>query len=86
MFAKNQRPRQFNYVPRFYHPVEEDEANEPRIKFRRLLPRKTVPKRSPIMLIVMILILIFLIRYLGNLTETKQRNEQMQDIKIEIID
>jgi hypothetical protein len=83
---KNPRARRFEYQPRFYHPEEEQDENEPRIRFKRLTRRKTVPKRSPIVLVVLILILFFLIRYLHNLTEAEKQNRPVQDIKIEIID
>jgi len=88
MFLKQPKTRQFVYSPRFYQPVSNDdeEENERRIKFRRLTERKPVPKRSFWGMLIVILVLIFLIRYLFSVVKSEQQEFRFEDLKIETIE
>ena len=87
MFLKQPKIRQFEYLPRFYHlESEEEEIEKRRIKFRRLTGRKSVPKRSFWGMLIMILVLIFLIRYLFSVTKSDQQEFRFEDLKIETIE
>lgn len=83
---KNPTHRHFEYKPIYYHPEEVEDENEPRIKFRRIVKRREVPKRSPVMLIILILVLIFLLKYLGGLTTAEKKAKPSQAIQVKIID
>ncbi|OQX95932.1 hypothetical protein B6I21_02865 [candidate division KSB1 bacterium 4572_119] len=86
MFLKNPKIRGFNYKPRFYNPDVEEEDEGGRIKFRRLRERKPVPKRSPLGMLIIIVILAFLVRYLITLNNAEKENSPMQEIKIEVVE
>ncbi len=86
MFFKQVHIRQFNYTPRYYKPEpSEEEQAGPRIKFRRIIQRREAPKRSIWVVLVLIVVIIFLLRYfIGSMTEPKQ-NLKFEDIKVETI-
>ncbi|MDZ7330559.1 MAG: hypothetical protein ONB13_09625 [candidate division KSB1 bacterium] len=87
MFFKQVRIRQFNYIPRYYKPEpdEEDQAG-PRIKFRRLIPRRAAPQRSVWVVLILIAVIIFLLRFfIGAATEPKPKNFKFEEIKVETI-
>ncbi len=87
MFFKQPKIRQFQYVPRFYKPMEEGEDEDgPRIKFRRLIKREPRPKRSVWLLLILIFVLIFLLRYFLNVTKTDKQGFKFEDLKIETIE
>lgn len=87
MFLKQPKTRQFEYSPRFYRPTSSDEdQSERRIKFRRLTERKPVPKRSFWGMLIMILVLIFLIRYLFSVVKSDQQQFRFEELKIETIE
>ncbi|HDP99238.1 MAG TPA: hypothetical protein ENN22_08660 [bacterium] len=85
MFLKSPKIRQFDFKPRYYQPDDQPDESQPRIQFRRLKQRRSVPKRSFWGMIIMIIILIFLIRYLAGLVDSENQNRQMQEIRIEVI-
>ncbi len=86
MFFKQPKIRQFQYVPRFYKPAPEGEADGPRIKFRRLIKRRQMPKRSFWLMLVVIFVLIFLLRYFFGVTKTDKQDFKFEDLKIETIE
>lgn len=86
MFLKQPKIRQFGYSPRYYKPESEEEEGEPRIKFRRLTKRRTVPKRSFWGMLIMILVLIFLIYHLFSAIKSDKQEFKFEDLKIETIE
>ena len=86
MFLKNPKIRRFEYIPRFFNPEPDDEDETKRIKFRRLIDRRANKGRSFIGMIVLIFILIFLIRYLHNISKAEKEEAPIREIKIEIIE
>ena len=85
MFLKNQKIRRFEYSPRCFKPGTEDEEDH-RIRFRRLIERKTVRKRSPVVMVVLIVMLIFLIHYLFNIKAADKKNAPIQELRIEMLE
>jgi len=85
MFLKQQKIRNFEYFPRFYKPESEDDDKQ-RIKFRRLTTRKQVQKRSFWGMLILIVILIFLIRYLAAYVKSDKEEFYFEDIEIEIVE
>ncbi len=77
--------RDFEYRPRFYTPISEDEEEENRIKFRRLRRRKPVPKRSFMGMVIIIVVLMFLIRYLYKIS-SEEHNAPIEQLQIEIVE
>ena len=86
MFFKNSKTREFKYNPRFYKPTSEDDENEKRIKFRKLRRARSVPRRSMVAKIIIIIVLLFLIRYLFKTAFEDEKNAPIEQLKIEIID
>ena len=85
MFLKKLNPREFEYRPRFYEPLAEEDENENRIKFKKLVHKRPLPKRSFLGMVVIIIILIFLVRYLFKIS-SKEKDSPIEQIKIEIIE
>lgn len=85
MFLKNPNIREFEYKPRFYKPLSEDDENESRIKFRKLIHKTPVQKRSFAGMVIVIIILMFLIRYLLKISNEKN-NAPIEQLKIEIVE
>jgi len=87
MFLKQPKIRRFEYSPRFYKPeTEEEEDDNRRIKFKRLTARKPVPKRSFWGMLILIVLIIFLIRYLSAIKSDKKEEFKFEDLKIETIE
>ncbi len=85
-FFKLQEPRQFEYIPRFYRPEEDEE--KPRIQFRRIRHSKRLPKTSPLRLLLMILILLFAMVYLSQQANrpVPQASQPFQVEEIVVVD
>lgn len=87
MFFKQSKIRQFRYTPRYYKPApEEEDDDSPRIKFRRLIERKPVTKRPLWLLLILIFVIIFLLRYFLGTTKTDKQDFKFEDLKIETIE
>ncbi|UCE05697.1 MAG: hypothetical protein JSW07_19215 [bacterium] len=88
MFLKQPRIRRFEYSPRFFRPESEEEDDDNRrIKFRRLTTRKSMPKRSFWGMLILIVLLIFLIRYLSSFVKSDKKEDfRFEDLKIETIE
>lgn len=87
MFFKQLKVRQFQYTPRFYKPEpEEEDENGPRIKFRRLIERRTTPKRPFWLVLILILVIVFVLRYFLGVTTKNQQDFKFEDVKIETIE
>ena len=87
MFLKQPKIRQFQYTPRYYKLKPKGEDDEgPRIKFRRLFERKPMAKRSFWILLVMIFVLIYLLRYFLAVTKADKQDFKFEDLKIETIE
>lgn len=84
MFLKLPKTRKFTYRPIYYQPPREDEEG-PRIKFRRYGTSKTPKKRPLLVMVVLVIILIFLLSHWLKI-ETSSRNDfKFKDFKIEEI-
>lgn len=86
MFMKQPQIRQFKYTPRFYKPESEEEEDQPRIKFRRLITRRPVPRRSFWGMLIVIILLILLFHYLKAYIKPDKQEFQFEDLKIETIE
>ena len=84
MFLKNAKIRDFEFRPRFYKPETDEDAK--RIKFRKLRHRTAVKRRSFVGMIVIIVVLMFLIRYFYKLLSDDEKNAPIEQLKIEIIE
>ncbi len=63
MFFKNiNKPRQFNYRPKFYTPQDEDEK---RIRFKQLRKNKHTKKGSTFRLVILVILLALMSYYLN---------------------
>ncbi|MBC8185544.1 hypothetical protein H8E88_31035 [candidate division KSB1 bacterium] len=85
MFLKHPKTRDFEYRPRFYTPISEDDEEENRIKFRKLRHSKPVPKRSLMGMVIIIVVLMFLIRYFFKIS-SEEHNAPIEQLKIEIVE
>jgi hypothetical protein len=85
MFLKNQKIRDFEYKPRFYTLLTDEDEEDNRIKFRKLRKRTPVPKRSFMGMVIVIIVLMFLIRYLIKISSA-ENNAPIEQLKIEIIE
>lgn len=85
MFLKQPRIRRFEYSPRFYKP-ESEEDDDNKIRFKRITERKPVPRRSFWGMLIMIIVLIFLIRYFSSVFKTEKEEFKFEDLKIEAIE
>jgi len=84
MFLKNPKIRDFEFRPRFYKPVtDEDEKG---IKFRNLRHKTPVKRRSFVGMVIIIVVLMFLIRYFYKLLSDDEKNAPIEQLKIEIIE
>ena len=86
MFLKQPKIRRFEYSPRFYNPESEDENDKNRIRFKRLTDRKPSPRRSFWGMLIIIIVLIFLIRYLSSFVKAEKEEFKFEDLKIEAIE
>jgi hypothetical protein len=85
MFLKKLITRDFEYRPRFYTPLTEDDEEDNRIKFRKLRKQTPVQKRSVMGMVIIIIVLMFLIRYLIKIS-SEENNAPIEQLKIEIIE
>ncbi len=86
MFFKQVRIRQFNYIPRYYKPEpSEEEQAGPRIKFRRIIERRATPQRSIWVVLILIVVIIFLLRFFIGSTLEPKKNFRIEEIKVETI-
>jgi len=85
MFLKHPKIRDFEYRPRFYTPLAEEDEEDNRIKFRKLRRRTPVPKRSFMGMVIIIVVLMFLIRYLIKIS-SEEKNAPIEQLKIEIVE
>ncbi len=86
MFFKSPKIREFNYKPRFYKPASENDEDEKRIKFRRLRRRPSVPQRSFVSKIIILIALILLLHYLFKIAFDTKKQAPIEELKIEIIE
>ena len=84
MFLKNPKIRDFEFRPRFYKPATDED--EKRIKFRKLKHKTPVKRRSFLGMIIIIVVLMFLIRYFYKLLSEDEKNVPIEQLKIEIIE
>lgn len=85
MFKKQPQIRRFNYSPRFYK-EKEDEAEQSRIKFRRLTNRAPLQRRPLWWLAVMIVIILFIVYYVSKTFNSNDDKLLLEDIKIEVVE
>lgn len=86
MFLKQPKIRRFEYSPRFYKPESGEEEGEHRIRFRRLTERKSGPKRSFWVMLIMIIALFFMIKYFSSIMKQDKQEFKFEDLKIETIE
>ncbi len=81
MFRKQIETRRFSFTPYYYREQEEDE-DQPRIRFRRLRRYERPKRRSVLGLVVIALILLWMLIYFTDL-KNSARTMEMQDIRVE---
>ncbi len=87
MFLKNPKIRRFEYKPRFYKPESEEEQDHPRIKFRRIIERKPVQRRSFVGMFIILVILVFILFSIQKAFKSENQNQgPIEEIKIEVIE
>lgn len=83
MLFKSPKTRQFAYQPRYYKPEENEEEDEPRIRFRKIRHTSGNKKQFNMRLLLLMIILGFILFYFYQ----SQRKDNIRDIKkIEIND
>lgn len=83
MFLKNPQIRRFTYHPKYYKPNEDQEEDEsPRIKFRRYRLSRVPKKRSMLLMLALLIILIYLLSYWFQV----EKNYPEQEFKFEVVD
>ncbi|HEX9972020.1 MAG TPA: hypothetical protein VGD14_08120 [bacterium] len=85
MFKKQPQIRRFDYSPRFYK-AEAEEAEKPRIKFRRLTNRAPLQRRPFWWLFIMIVIILFIIYYVSKSFNSDSNGLLLEDVKIEVVE
>ena len=85
MFMKSPQIRQFTYRPKYYQPMDPDDDDGPRIKFKRHRKSQTGKKRSTLGLVVMVIILFFLISYWLKIDTSNNDDFKVEEIIIEEI-
>ncbi|MDZ7270918.1 MAG: hypothetical protein ONB17_04825 [candidate division KSB1 bacterium] len=86
LFGTRPRIRRFSYQPFFYEPKEEAEESEGRrIRFRRPTVLQTpVRRRSILLMLIAVAILVYLIHYLGRVVEA-DRSAHFDHFQVEEI-
>jgi type VI protein secretion system component VasF len=85
MFKKQPQIRRFNYSPRFYK-AEAEEAEQSRIKFRRLTNRAPLQRRPFWWQFLLIVIILFLIYFVFKKFTSDSNDFLLEDVKIEVVE
>ena len=85
MFFKKLKVREFEYKPRFFKPATEDDEEKNSIKFRKLIHKTPVQRRSVVGMVIIIVVLMFLARYFFKISND-EKNAPIEQLKIEIIE
>jgi len=84
LFGTRPQTRRFSYQPLYYEPTKDSEAEgERRIRFRRSLVLQTpVRRRSILLMLLAVVILVYLIYYLDRVVE-KDRSARLEHFQVE---
>ena len=85
MRIKLNKARKFKFLPMYYQPLkDEDDDDQPRIKFRGLKSSIPIKKRSVIVMVVLAAVLLYLMTYWLKVDSTN-KEFKFEEIKIEEI-